>query len=142
MNRQNYLFFAWVIALAAFLATLYGSLIMLLPVCNLCWYQRICLYPLVIILGIGAYNDDISSATYALPLAIIAMLLALYQSLLPFYPSLEITQVCGIGVSCADTPLKLFGVITYPMMSFIASLFITSLSLLSRYTKNTYFLDS
>lgn len=119
--RQCCLLLSWLIALSAVTLTLYSSIVLLMPTCNLCWYQRICLYPLVIILGIGAYQNDKRSIVYALPLAIFGALLALYQTILQWLPSLEPIGVCGLGPKCSDIHLQLFGFITYPMLSFFAS---------------------
>ena len=120
--RQYCLFLAWLIALSALVITLYSSTVLLMPTCNLCWYQRICLYPLVIILGIGAYQNDQRCMIYALPLASIAAGLALYQTILQWFPSLESIGVCGLGPKCSDIHLQLLGFITYPMLSLFASL--------------------
>lgn len=125
--RQYCLLLAWLIALSALIITLYSSIILSMPTCNLCWYQRICLYPLVIILGIGAYQNDKRSIVYALPLAMLGALLALYQTVLQWFPSLESIGVCGLGPKCSEIHLHLFGFITYPMLSFIASLVLTML---------------
>ncbi len=126
MNRQLLLFFAWLIALVATVFTLYMSIVKLVPVCNLCWYQRICLYPLVIILGIGAYYDDIKSTVYSLPLIGIGALLALYHSLLQWFPALESIGVCGVGGPlCSDSH-------AYPFISLAG--FIT-LAVLTRWAK-------
>lgn len=135
MMRQYYLFFAWLIALVALVVTLYSSMILLMPTCTLCWYQRICLYPLVLILGIGAYQNDLRAVVYARPLVIIAALLALYQIILQYFPALESIAVCGLGPKCSDSHWHLFGFITYPMLSFFASLAMMILLSLARANK-------
>ena len=135
MNRQFALFCAWFIAFAALVITLYSSIIMKIPACNLCWYQRICIYPLVIILGIGAYQDDLRSITYAMPLTVIGAFIALYQYLIQWFPSLESIGVCGPTVSCSDVHMRIWGFITYPLVSLMASLVIIALLLLAKYSK-------
>ena len=127
MNRQLALCCAWLIALVALLVTLYSSIFLKMAPCHLCWYQRICIYPLVIILGIGAYQDDPRSAVYGLPLAVIGALLALYQYLMQWYPALESIGVCGQGPSCSDINIKYWGFITYPFISLIGFLLIVGL---------------
>ncbi len=131
MNRQCYLFITWLIAVIALIVTLYGSNVQMLPVCHLCWFQRVCLYPLVIILGIGAFQDDRKSAVYSLPLTIIATILALYQYILQWYPQLESIGVCGTGPSCADVHLRVWGFITYPFISMIGSLVMSILLIMA-----------
>ncbi len=135
MNRQFALFSAWFIAVIALLATLYSSMIQMLPVCHLCWYQRVCIYPLVIILGIGAFVDDRSSAVYALPLALIACLLALFQYIIQWYPQLEPVGICGLGPQCSAVHMKYLGFITYPFISLIASIVISILLIMALIAK-------
>jgi disulfide bond formation protein DsbB len=62
------LFLAWLIATASTLGSLFFSYVMELPPCVLCWYQRICLFPLVIIIARGLFPLDRQVIRYALPL--------------------------------------------------------------------------
>lgn len=133
--RQMLLFLAWLIALTATLSTLYGSEIQHLPICHLCWYQRICLYPLAIILGIGAYQDDVRAIIYSLPLSLLAVVFASYQVIIQQFPQLEVIGVCGQGPSCSDTHIKLLGFVTYAMLSLAASLVMSGLLVASHFTR-------
>lgn len=135
MNRQVALFLAWIIVLIAFLVSLYSSIVKLMPVCHLCWYQRVCLYPLVVILGMGGFVDDVRSAVYALPLSLIACVLALYQYIIQWYPQLESIGICGLGPKCSDVHFKLLGFITYPFLSLLASIAISALLLIALKSK-------
>lgn len=136
MNRQLALFAAWLVAVIALVVSLYSSIAQLLPVCHLCWYQRICIYPLVIILGIGAFVDDRRSAVYGLPLSIIAILLALYQYIIQWFPQFESIGICGLGPKCSDIHVKYLGFITYPFISMIGSLVIAILLILALKSNN------
>ena len=135
MNRQLALFAAWSIAVIALVVTLYSSISQLLPVCNLCWYQRICIYPLVVILGIGAFVDDPRSAVYGLPLACIAAVLALYQYIIQWFPQFESIGFCGLGPKCSDVHVKYLGFITYPFISLVGSIAIILLLILALKSK-------
>lgn len=73
---------AWVIALVATLGSLFWSEILNVEPCPLCWYQRICLFPLSVLLGIAAYRQERAIALYALPLVAVGALIALYQFLI------------------------------------------------------------
>lgn len=115
---------AWVISLVALLGTLYGSHVLGYPVCHLCWYQRIGLYPLVIILGIAIFRDDLRVGIYAIPLALIAAVFASYQYMMQMIPGFGPIELCSKGASCSDIHLKLFGFITYPFLSITASVLI------------------
>lgn len=126
------LLLAWVIALIAMLATLFMGEFLNYPVCHLCWYQRICMYPLVVILGIAALRDDRKIHIYGIPLAIIGAVFALYQYLQQMIPGFAPIQLCGLGPSCSDVHMKLLGFITLPFLSMIAFVVIVILLWISR----------
>ena len=125
--KQYCMLLAWLIALAATLTTLYSSEGLHMPVCHLCWFQRICIYPLVIILGIGAFQNDPRASIYAIPMSIIGGLFALYQYLEQMIPGFSPIQFCTANLSCSTTHIRFFGFITYPFLSFMACLMITLL---------------
>ncbi|WP_042353811.1 disulfide oxidoreductase [Bacillus rubiinfantis] len=119
------LLLAWITAITATLGSLYFSEVMHYIPCTLCWYQRILMYPLVIILGIAVYRSDRSSYIYVLPFSIIGMLLSGYHTLLQKLPALKQFEVCTSGVPCSKDYLNWFGFITIPMLAFTAFLLIT-----------------
>ncbi len=116
-TRRFGLFMAWLIAMAATFGSLYYSEIQKLDPCNLCWYQRICVYPLAIILGIAAYRGDRKIALYGVPLAAVGLGLSLYQILEQHIPALAVINLCGSGPDCGIDHLHYFGFLTMPMMS-------------------------
>ena len=59
MTRDNRLYLAWVVALIATLGSLYFSEVRGFVPCVLCWFQRIAMYPLVIVLGVAAFRSDL-----------------------------------------------------------------------------------
>ena len=65
MNRSTRLYLAWVVALVATLGSLYLSEVLGYRPCKLCWYQRIAMYPLALMLGIAAFRDDLRVRLYA-----------------------------------------------------------------------------
>lgn len=140
MKKGHCLFLAWLIALAGTLGALYFSEVLKLGICVLCWYQRICLFPLAIQLGIAAFKQDSRIAIYALPLTIIGALIALYHYLIQMIPSLAPYTPCradASGVHCETIDWQLAGFITLPLLSFIAFLLITFLLVIYyRQTKN------
>ena len=73
---------AWVPALLAMGGSLYFSEIAHFPPCPLCWFQRIAMYPLVLLLGIAAFRRDVGIRTYAIPLAAIGAVVSVYHLLL------------------------------------------------------------
>ena len=76
------LFTAWLAALTATLGALFLGEVMGMTPCVLCWYQRIAMFPLVIVLGLGLFPLDTQSVRYALPLAVAGWCIALYHCLL------------------------------------------------------------
>lgn len=122
MPRRQWtlLLLCWLASIASSLGSLFFSEVMGLEPCVLCWYQRIAMFPLVPILAIGLYKQDLYSVRYALPLAGAGALIALYHFLLytGFVP--KGMQPCGKGLSCADVKLELAGFLTIPLMSLLA----------------------
>ena len=123
---------AWLLALVSTLGALFFSEVMDLEPCVLCWYQRIAMFPLVLMLALGAYTQDKACVKYALPLAGIGWLVALYHCLLygGFIP--QGLQPCGKGNSCAEQKLELVGFITIPLLSLLAFTFIVLLLLAAK----------
>ena len=127
------LFICWLIASVSALGSLFFSEIMEFPPCALCWYQRVFMFPLVIILFLGLFPVDNSTIRFALPLAVIGWGFAFYHFLVysGFIP--ESMQPCSQGVSCSETYLDLFGILTIPLMSLISfSIIIVLLLILKR----------
>ena len=61
----------WLIATVSTLGSLFFSNVMEFAPCVLCWYQRICLFPLVIVLARGLFPLDLQVVKYALPLTVV-----------------------------------------------------------------------
>src|SRR5687767_4898552 len=77
-----YVYLAWTIALGGTLGSLFFGEVMKLPPCTLCWYQRICLFPLPLILGVGIARRDRSLVAYAAPFVVLGLIIAVYHNLL------------------------------------------------------------
>ncbi|MBL8343832.1 MAG: disulfide bond formation protein B, partial [Rubrivivax sp.] len=75
------LFLAWLLALLATAGALFLGEVMGKTPCVLCWYQRIAMFPLVLVLGMGLFASDARSARYALPLAGVGWGIAAYHLL-------------------------------------------------------------
>jgi len=130
-NSSIALLLAWLIALLAFVGTLYSSEVMRMPVCHLCWYQRICMYPLVMIFAIALWRNDVRIRIYTLPLCVIGGLFALYQYLEQMIPGFAPINLCGTGINCSAVHFKWLGFITFPflsLLSFIVIIFLLSVA--------------
>ena len=131
-NDWLLIFSAWLIAAVSTLGSLFFSEVMELIPCVLCWYQRISLFPLAIILLIGLFPLDKKVVNYALPLAIIGLIFTVYHCLLFFGVIPENLQPCNQGVSCTDDNMELFGFLPIPLLALIAFLMIIILLLKTR----------
>lgn len=111
---------AWTIALVATIGSLFFSEVMSLPPCVLCWYQRIAMYPLVLIVGAGIVLRDAKLKYYALPVAAGGLLIAVYHNLLYYNVLPDSIAPCTQGVSCTSVQIEWLGFITIPLMSLTA----------------------
>jgi disulfide bond formation protein DsbB len=123
MNKS--LLLAWVAALIATIGSLYFSEVRHFIPCTLCWYQRIFMYPLAVILGIAFYRNDKGIAIYALPLSIVGMIISGYHTALQKIPYLQQFEMCSSGVPCSEDYINLLGFITIPILALIAFTIIT-----------------
>lgn len=130
MTRDNRLYFAWVITLIAMIGSLYFSEVQNFKPCPLCWYQRIAMYPLVLLLGIAALTQDFKIRRYALPLALIGFGIALFQNL-EVWKIIKPIESCSADPSAmcgtpwpiwgkSDAAKQLAAVITIPVLSMTA----------------------
>ncbi len=123
--EQIVLYIAWFQAVLATLGSLFFSEVMLFPPCTLCWYQRICMYPLVAVFAVGIFGNDKNVYRYALPLSISGFLISLYHNLLYYQIIPQGLQQCAVGVSCTKTFIAWFGFLTIPLLSLVAFTVIT-----------------
>lgn len=130
--KENLLQIALFQAILALLGSLYFSEFMKLPPCMLCWYQRICMYPLILILSVSIWKKDKNVLLYTLPLSIIGTIIALYHNLLYYKIIPESVAPCTLGISCTTKQIEWFGFITIPFLSLCAFLLITFLLILYR----------
>ncbi len=111
--------FAWFAALAATLGALFiGEVLGQVP-CLLCWYQRIAMFPLALILGAGVYFGDAKSALYGKLLAWPGLIAAAWHVGLYFKIVPESIKPCGLGPSCTDAKMLIL-TIPIPLLSLAA----------------------
>jgi len=92
--------------------------------CELCWYQRILMYPLAVLIAVGLVRRDDSMAVPVLILAALGVLVASYHVLIQINPDLEAGQ-CLIG-GCSGVQHRFFGRFTIPQASLTAFALITA----------------
>jgi len=127
-------FLAWLIASASTLGALFLSQVMDIAPCVLCWYQRIFMFPLVFVLPAGLFPFDARLVRYALPLAVVGWMIALFHVLVVAGVVPENIRPCAQGIPCKDQQIEWFGFLTIPLLSLIAFSLI-GLLLLSTYFK-------
>lgn len=111
------LYAAWLVALAATGGSLFFGEVMGLPPCTLCWYQRIAMYPLAVLLPIGILLRDARVAYYCLPLVVAGLGIAVYHNLLYYHVIPESLAPCTEGVSCTTRQIEWLGFVTIPSLA-------------------------
>ncbi len=127
MRRGTNLYLAWLVALTATLGSLYFSEVRHFVPCTLCWYQRILMYPLAIVLGIASYRQDGAVRGYVLPLSVLGMGFATYHVLEQNVPGFGAPALCRAGIPCNLHYIHWLGFITIPVLSLTAFTLITTL---------------
>lgn len=123
---------AFVVALVSTLGSLWLSEGANFTPCRLCWYQRIAMYPMAVILGIAAFRRDVKVRIYALPVVAIGASISVWHILIERFPSLESSTSCDPANPCSLIWTKRFGYLTIPTMALSAFVLIATLLLLSK----------
>ncbi|MFC3210713.1 MULTISPECIES: disulfide oxidoreductase [Planomicrobium] len=119
------LYGAWFVSLIAMLGSLYFSEIEGFIPCELCWYQRISMYPLVLILGIATFKNDLQVPRYVLPLSLLGGSISVLHYLEQKVPGFGGIKPCVNGVPCSSEYINWMGFITIPFLALIAFVLIT-----------------
>jgi disulfide bond formation protein DsbB len=114
------------VALTAMAGSLYLSEVVGFTPCVLCWYQRIAMYPLVVVGAVGWLSRDAAAWKVGLPLAVIGAGIALYHVILQYQPALDVVS-CDAGAPCTARYVLVFGFISIPGLALGAFLLIVGL---------------
>ena len=114
---------ATMIAVGATFGSLYFSEIRNFVPCEYCWYQRIVMYPLALILLIATIRRDKNIIPYALSLSLSGLALSAYHYQLQLFP--EQSSSCGFDASCTYRWIEVFGFITIPLLALTSFAFIS-----------------
>jgi disulfide bond formation protein DsbB len=120
LNSKIIIYVAWLQTIAATFGGLYYSEVNRFAPCTLCWYQRIMMFPLVLIIAIGILRKDDKIHHYVLPLSLVGWVIAFYHVLLEKGLLPEAAAPCSLGVSCTTKYVGYLGFITIPVMSLAA----------------------
>ena len=113
--QKNSHYFALIVALSAMAGSMFFSEVLQYPPCVLCWYQRVCMYPIVGILALGIYFRDKYVYRSVLLLSGIGMLISLYHNLLYYQVLPEAAAPCRLGVSCTTKFIEYFRLYHYTL---------------------------
>jgi len=131
-RRITIVLLCFLVASIATLGSLFFSEIMGFVPCSMCWYQRIFMYPLVLIFLINILYPDDKVFKYALPLVVTGLFFSIYHNLLMFDIIPESIVPCVSGVPCSTEYINWFGIITIPFLSLLSYLALFVLILLGR----------
>lgn len=121
---------AWAVATTCTLGSLYMSEVAKFPPCILCWYQRIAMYPLVVILGVAALRRDRAVKWYVVPLALVGLGISIYHYLVERFPD-SVSFSCSTDVPCSTVWVWEFHFLSIPAMAGIGFALIITLVLLA-----------
>ncbi len=110
---------AWFVAFLATAGSLYFSEVAGFEPCRLCWYQRIAMYPLVVVLAVAAARRERGGAFHAAALAAVGAVVSAYHVLLEWVPSLD-TGACSATTPCTLIWFRALGFISLPTLALTA----------------------
>jgi disulfide bond formation protein DsbB len=123
-KRESLLFVAWAASVIAMFGSLYFSEIRQYEPCELCWYQRILMYPFVVILGIATVKKDYKISFYSMVLSAIGGIISIYHYSLQKISFLADTApACG-RVPCTGQYINWLGFMTIPFLALTAFIII------------------
>lgn len=114
--HRSSLWLAWVVAAGATAGSLYFSEVANYVPCQLCWYQRICMYPLAGVLFVAALRRERSARWYCLPMLIAGIGVSAYHYFIEWKPAFG-ASTCSVGPSCTDIWFRRFGFVTLAFMA-------------------------
>lgn len=122
---------AWGMATIAMLGSLYYSEVAGFPPCEYCWYQRIAMYPLVVILGIAMVRRDYAIRRYVLALAVPGGIISMYHYAVERFPDLQVGE-CSLQIPCSQVWVWKFDLVSIAFMAFVCFAVIVTVLLLDR----------
>lgn len=126
---ENGLIFICTVSLIATLGSLYFSEVRGYVPCTLCWYQRILMYPIVLISGVALFQKNARIALTTAVFAIVGGSISLYHYGIQKLSFLgENAPTCG-AVPCTGQYINYLGFITIPLLALVAFLIILITSL-------------
>jgi disulfide bond formation protein DsbB len=108
---------AWLVALMASVGSLIYSEVIGFEPCRLCWFQRIAMYPMAVVLLVGAIRRETAVKFYALPLSLVGLGISIWHYLIQSFPSLSEGASCNPAIPCSAKYVDIFGFVSIPFMA-------------------------
>jgi disulfide bond formation protein DsbB len=123
-----YLFAQLAIVLASIFGSLFFSEVMKYPPCSLCWYQRLCMYPMALIILTGFFLQSRDTVLFLIPFSIAGLFVSAYHNLI-YYKFITIIVPCTASAPCTEQQLNWLGFVTIPLLSLLCFIVLFVLNL-------------
>lgn len=133
---KNILSLLFIASMGAFVGSLAYSNILGFPPCELCWIQRIFIYPQALLVFIAIIKKDKGIVDYLLPLSILGAVVAFYHSLVHWGIGLGTLGCTSVGGECARVYVLEYGYITIPFMAFTSFVYLIAISAIYYLARN------
>jgi disulfide bond formation protein DsbB len=124
------LMFQFTISLAAIFGSLFFSEVMKFPPCDLCWYQRLFIYPVALLVLTGLYLNSKDTNKFLTPFIFTGLLFSIYHNLV-YYKVIQVIVPCTEHAPCTAQQLNFLGFITIPLLSLLSFIALLVLNLIS-----------
>lgn len=118
------------ISVAAFFGSLFFSEIMKFPPCDLCWYQRVFMYPIALIILAGLYINSKDTLKFVTPLVWGGLFTAIYHNLV-YYKVIQVIVPCNATAPCTAEHINYWGFVTIPLLSLVSFIFLAIINIFS-----------
>jgi disulfide bond formation protein DsbB len=130
--RRNAILLSLIISAAATMGSLYFSEILGFEPCELCWFQRIFMYPQVILFAAALWRKKKDILIYSIPLTLFGAIISIYQNYLVVASTSGQTICTTTGPSCVVEYFLTFGFINIPVMALTAFLLLLAIALIAK----------
>lgn len=118
------------VSLAAIFGSLFFSEVMRFPPCDLCWYQRIFMYPIALVILVGLFLDSKDTLKFVAPLIWGGLIIAIYHNLV-YYKVIQVIVPCNETAPCTAQHVNYLGFLTIPLMSLLGFMFLALINFLA-----------
>lgn len=127
---DNSSFILQVILVGSILGSMTYELVFGYAPCLLCWYQRMAIFPLAVLVFTASIRNNKLLQTQVLWIASLGFLVSLVHNIIDIFPTGA--DICGAGPSCLLRYVNVFGFVTIPLMSAITLLSVIVITVLAR----------